>query len=112
MKETNKLIAEFMKTSVLYPNEEVRYRQEPDATIWRVHHKLEDLLYHISWDWLMSAVEKINSTGRFEVVIMYGHCHITDGKNELTLSMQEKNTMEAVYKAVVEFIKWLNKNEK
>ena len=65
--------------------------------------------YSKSWDWLMPVVEKINSTGRFEVNIGYGHCNITDGEDKLTLSLQGKSTFNAIYKAVVEFINYYNR---
>lgn len=69
---------------------------------------IDNLQYQKDWNLLMEVVEKINNTGRFEVVIQYGFCYITDGLGELTLSLPEKNTIYAVYNAVVEFIKWYN----
>jgi hypothetical protein len=68
----------------------------------------EEMLFH-TWRWLMPVVDKINETGRFEVIIGYGTCHITDSEGELTLSLQLENTRGVVYNTVVEFIKWYNR---
>ena len=64
--------------------------------------------FHRDWNWLMEVVDRINNTGRFEVVIQKGFCYVSDESNELTLSCPASNTLEAVYQAVVEFIKWYN----
>lgn len=126
--ENNKLIAEFMgykqdakgKYEIIEDFDIVEniqtYVEDDDyrtvvGGIVLVNFLPEEMRFHTSWDWLMPVVEKINETGRFEVNIGYGRCYITDGEDELTLSMVENQTQYAVYRAVVEFIKWYNENK-
>ena len=57
--------------------------------------------YHSSWDWLMPVVEKIESSKREEDEFdIFGNC-VQVGDNEFV----GKTKIEAVYMAVVEFIK-------
>ena len=108
--DNNRLIAEFMGLDVLYEN--------------RVHHdsaskgKVTIMKYHSSWDWLMPVVEKIESTDLFEdfriepfqvVVRAY---ESTDNKLYKIIECKPKTKLEAIYKAVIEFIKWYNQQEK
>jgi len=111
---SNVLIAEFMglPTEVFKPSGIINYYyKEYNSGSWYEAHELS---YNVSWDWLMSVVEKINNTERYEVCIGNCHCHITDIENDnhkvraLTLSLQGKTTMRAVYLAIVEFINWHN----
>ncbi len=111
--ENNKLLADF-----LVENEGglIKLRENVYSTLDEFDMPDDDLIssdlkFNTDWNWLMQVVEKINNTGRFEVVIKYGFCYITDGLGELTLSFPEKNTMYAVYKAVVEFVKWYNQTK-
>lgn len=100
----NKLIAEFMgKKHIMTEDEFLSMEHKPHyPTV------IEDLKYDSDWNWLMEVVERINNTGRFEVVIQKGFCYVSDESNELTLSCPASNTIEATYQAVVEFIKWYN----
>ena len=96
MKNSNKLIAEFMG---LKPNP---YNQDPlhptdfaedgDKCI-----KYSAMEYHTSWDWLMPVVEEIDHL-KFEDVV----------EIETGLKMR---SLSATYNAVVEFIKQQNKNK-
>ena len=78
---------------------------------------LAELLYHHSWDWLMPVVEKIESLN--SICLIKNHwCNIktTDFdsvniKGFSTLKICDTK-IEAVYKAVVEFIKWYNQQNK
>jgi hypothetical protein len=70
--------------------------------------------YHTSWEWLMPVVEKIKDLG-----FKYQICsNANDGDRYYCEFGEEKilsfgiTSIEAVYKAVVEFIKWYNKNKK
>lgn len=87
--------------------------------------KTKKLKYHCSWDWLMPVVEKIegmnieinNVITSVDITIVYGGCIIKD-KDNLGLvdiykhSTDSSNKLESTYEAVVEFIKWHNKQEK
>lgn len=81
-----------------------------------------------SWNHLMPVVEKINETevvdGRVlrtaaDVCIFYKACTIEysgdeesgDDRGEYEVHSSGKTKIEAVYKAVVEFIKWYNKQQ-
>ena len=109
MKE-NKLISEFMGMNYGDPNDNsVMIQMTPQGNEVVPINSME---YHSSWDWLMPVVEKINNTGRFEVNIGYGHCYISDGEDKLTLSLQGKSTFNAIYKSVIEFIKWYNEQDR
>ena len=68
------------------------------------------LIYHSSWDWIMSVVEKIEaSSGNF--VICLNTCEINAGKFDCYL-IEADSKIEAVWLSVVEFIKWHNENGK
>lgn len=79
--------------------------------------------YHASWDWLMPVVDKIEALGsndrtRFNVTIETNNCFIdeyVDGMKDdgwLIEVVDAANKMDAVWQAVIEFIKWYNGNEK
>lgn len=79
---------------------------------------IEDLEYNSSWDWLMPVVEKIERTNNgtddnyFNVTIGCGFdCTIFDAHHELIINTCEQTKIKTVYKAVVEFIEWYNKNK-
>jgi len=114
--QQNKLIAEFMGIT---PNE---------AGVYHVSkHKgydVENLNYHTSWDWLMPVVEKIENLNfeidgvitSADVHIVYGDCRIVDEDGNGLFEFYSHSTdsgdkLGATYKAVVEFIKWYNKNK-
>jgi|TARA_R100000455_G_C6271697_1_gene128053 hypothetical protein len=103
----NKLIAEFMGI----PNyKQGRYLMFEYAD--NNHRTEQDLAYHISWDWLMPVVEKIecttidnndNSDNFFNVMIEVFECNINGGN--ICICESGNTKLEATYKAVVEFIK-------
>lgn len=81
------------------------------------------LQYHTSWDWLMPVVEKIESLGleildecnlwyfqinKQEVFINMSGILNNGNKFELNKYIESETKKEAIYKAVVEFIKWFN----
>ena len=97
----NKLIAEFMEVDYI----DVDTFEETEG----------ELKYHISWDWLMPVVEKINLLDDFRhsIHITTYRTHlldnrVNDGFDEFFV---EDSTILATYKAVVEFIKWYNENK-
>lgn len=75
--------------------------------------------FHNSWDWLMPVVEKIESLfeGNVYVGIQWNICHI-DVTTQYTLAHdinflgieyhKEPTKIEAVWLAVIEFVKWYN----
>lgn len=111
--ENNKLIAEFM--GGLYNNQARLSLQSNE--IWLPYHGVcnyknnngKCLKYHSSWDWLMEVVEKIESLGHRVIIGFSGsknYCEI--GLNNFFIQIFEETKIEAVYQAVVEFIKWYN----
>ena len=92
MKNSNKLIAEFMGY------ESYEYRGYTMFVFEEDNHRTDvDLHYHTSWDWLMPVVEEIYQL-QFEDVV----------EIETGLKMR---SLSATYNAVVEFIKQQNKNK-
>jgi len=71
----------------------------------------DDLEYHLSWDWLMPVVEKIESLG-YELIIAESRCkinHNTDHSIEEVLHLELIcSKREATYQAVVKFINRYN----
>lgn len=108
MKETknNKLIAEFMGWT-LFASRESKPPQEMaihEALYNETYNKgqyfdITEACYDISWDWLMSVVEKIYDTDIGEEQIK-----VYDSLAEINIS----NT----YKVVVEFIEYYNEKNK
>ena len=100
MKNNNKLIAEFMGISI---GEYTTYPEESPT-----QYAVEDLQYHISWDWIMPVIDKIETMG-CEVVHRVGDCNIykiDEQENyRCIIEMIGLNKLESTYKAVVEFIK-------
>jgi len=97
--ENNKMIAEFMRYPELGTKGDFSY-----------------LKYYTSWAWLMPVVEKIectpidnddNSDNFFNVMIEVFECNINGG--DICICENGHTKREATYKAVVEFIKQLNK---
>ena len=72
--------------------------------------------YHVKWDWLMPVVERIEKMGPtgYEVSIIDCECEIgTMGYQYTTVARGiGLSKIEAVYSAVISFIKWHNLNNK
>jgi len=103
--EGNKLIAEFMGWKC--SNNEDRWTQ-PD------HSKVTGLYFHGSWDWLIPVVEKIENLREIrDFVISSVGCSILSHGFKSFISYDECDSkISAVYKSVVEFIKWHNSQNK
>jgi len=83
-----------------------------------------ELLFDESWDWIMPVVELLNEpvvkNGKIirsavQIDIFYKACNLKfepdedfEDIDDFSLHTQGKTKIEAVYKAVVEFIKWYN----
>ena len=133
--EGNKLIAEFMgwtcSTRISYnDNRKVLYK--PNGTIFKygkltyLHNKNPwdaPLKFHSSWDWLMPVVEKITTKDNYSVNIHYGTgatdsfawCTFYNNGEQITsddINTDEQNLITAIWKSVIDFIKWYNKRIK
>jgi len=115
MKE-NKLIAEFMGWEEIYKDaSQLDYKfAKPNEIIYR--RNIDDLEYHISWDWLMSVVDKLEGietdNGYYEFRIQLAETKIVDNHFETWIEINEGDRFENTYLAVVEFIKEYNNNQK
>tara|TARA_R110002020_G_scaffold318595_3_gene534247 strand:+ start:448 stop:819 length:372 start_codon:yes stop_codon:yes gene_type:complete len=116
--EYNVLIARFMGFA---PNED---------GYWHIYYGEGDdffesysLEYHHSWSWLMPVVEKIESFEddyrccKYNVNIQQSWVEVIDNENSNEIVAVESSgtlltKIEVVHLAVVEFIKWYNKNQK
>jgi hypothetical protein len=134
--EGNKLIADFMqiKTELispygigiprLYSMQEEHQTEEGDCT---------ELSYDCSWDWLMPVVEKLDRLDISNLNLKNANCiHTEIAGSHIKICIREHHTgtdydyhfiyfkngysdndskIEAIWIAVVEFIKWYNKNK-
>jgi len=80
-------------------------------------YKVNELLFHSSWDWLMPVVEKIESLifddDEYYNFNILGGCYvivISSHGNDLITSDRGQSKLECTYNAVIEFIKWYNEN--
>ena len=123
--EGNKLIAEFMGISKQDTFAGKRY-------IYCIYNNKYSTQLHFneSWDWLMPVVEKIENLefGKWYMHIQGNTVDIEDGNEGIGLwdfhinnedpdfslfpSNKKLKSVEAVYIAVVEFIKWYNNERK
>ena len=111
--ETNKLIAEFMGCKV---KDDIVYRLDNENSSF-----VEDLRYHSSWDWVMPVWAKILQWGMKEHGLKWFQSinenyviiqTFDDGIFMRYLDKNEELSIEPVYEAVVEFIKWYNTDGK
>ena len=117
--KNNELIAEFMGLQKSRP-EIQEFVNEPEKNglyYERTKGVHEYLSYHKSWNWLMPVVIKLEQL-KHPVHISSNNCSIyysTNAiqNNEYIVDIYGENKMDAVYRAVVTFIKYLNiqKNE-
>lgn len=126
----NVLIAEFMGLNLLKDTQHWRRsaeEQEENHKLFCINEGNSNwysvsanmLEYDTSWDWLMPVVEKIESTKAkegfyFDVDILSTGVIISSAAKHIVQITQEEiqstSKIEAVYNAVVEFIKWYNQN--
>jgi len=131
----NELIAEFMGLVRREPNNNYNLPQWWQPTKdKREKGKFigypEQLKYHSSWDKLMPVVERLQEPeistdgdkiirSGLEITIYYKACDLSFTPDEdfedcedFEIQTQGETKMEAIYKAVVEFIKWYNNQQK
>ena len=93
--KNNKLIAEFMGLQT--PFNEIsdatlyRYKGIDEKGEYQFDVELHEMRYHLSWDWLMPVVQKIEQD--------------CEGVPQEMLNISLYSDINEVYKAVVEFIK-------
>ena len=115
IKENNKLIAEFMgiesfKDSLASLN---------DGKINISKDVYEQAKYHTSWDWLIPVVEKIKQYCLYKVedvgsdykVVFIDNSGYNPSEQKMFM-FSDKDYKKATYKAVVEFIKWYNEQNR
>jgi len=90
-------------------------RMKPPFDKWWIGaQKPEDLRYHLSWNWLMPVVEKIEGLGYDSRIC--GHnsdggylCDFVNFENEEAASKTSYSSkIEAVWLSVIDFITWYN----
>lgn len=117
IEEGNKLIAEFMGFDFAKSTKEEDYCADSFTREWRTREvplTVDDLEYNTSWDWLMSVVEKINTTripdNEFpaSVIIYRTTCHVNDDTNIIVETTSKGSLIECVWQACVQFIQWYN----
>lgn len=114
--EGNKLIAEFMGWSQQLDVEKRWYGawfdQHKVRKAWSEFQGHEPLLFNESWDWLMPVVENIENfnDGCTLCIIEDERCHINTQTN-FEVDSVGYTKIEAVYNAIIEFIKWYNQQE-
>lgn len=113
-KSDNELIAEFMGVSEQYGRMHISGRGS-----YVKKNYPHQLKYHNNWSWLMPVVEKIETTedgfiSRVTGCRIEGYlCDFVDHENtERACQFSQTSKIDAVYKAVVEFIKWYNQHGK
>ena len=136
IEESNKLIAKFMGWK--YKNQaKYWFVVRDDGSVYSKHSghlSANHLKFHTSWDWLMPVVEKIKKieysnalySNTWTVMMIDNQCVITeypqayfindcssvvDRCAETICDVSEDSLLESTYKAVVEFIKWYNKQK-
>ena len=72
------------------------------------------LKFHSSWDWLMPIVQKIEGLKNHYIEIVEDSAYVydvskfDDNQTDPVIITKGDTKIDAVYKAVVEFIKWYN----
>lgn len=104
--KANKMIAIFLGAKMIVENyygiNIIKFPDESTKDLW-------GLKYHKSWDWLMPVVDHISKElqGKFH---LYNKYLLEDESREDFLVFRME-TIEKLYIAVVEFIKWYNQNK-
>ena len=110
--ENNKLIAEFLSVKI-HPCETIenfKFLPIEERGLYNGYF-IDELKYHEDWNWLMEVVEKIESLG-YRIEIVKHICRIYLSNKETIIISENTPKIEAVYNAVVEFIKWYNNQNK
>jgi len=109
----NKLIAEFMKLPYIGKDMHGFSGYVFDLAVGKIkgnvlcYASTENMQFHSSWDWLMPVVHKCYK-------LQYGKGWSKSNCLQYCMSsdyFMAENAIELVYKEVIEFIKWYNKNK-
>lgn len=126
--ENNKLIAEFMgvfdkilSTGNIHSWSDAPFYYTTEDTKEKVIKNIcKYSKYDSDWNWLMKVVDKIesfvlNDGNSFNVTIgATNYCVIQDSYGEIYENIEdsEETKLLTVYKAIIKFIKWYNKQNK
>ncbi|NGP76833.1 hypothetical protein G3570_09330 [Balneolaceae bacterium YR4-1] len=98
----NRLISQFMGSTIKINQDDVK--DIPLAFL-----KLEDMKFHVAWKWLMPVVIKIEDDLGYSITIKNKTCRVTVDE-DTAFESEEQTKMEAVWKAVVQFLEWNKEN--
>lgn len=98
----NRLISQFMGSTIKINQDDVK--DIPLAFL-----KLEDMKFHLAWKWLMPVVIKIEDDLEHSITIKNKTCIVTVDE-DTKFESEAQTKMEAVWKAVVQFLKWNKEN--
>jgi nucleoside-specific outer membrane channel protein Tsx len=120
-RKENELIARFMgwKPSVMEGDGGINLMYFPDSSKQHVYQcqqrDVAGMKYHCSWTWLMPVVTKIEHLfdGYLDFTIGSDFVQVSSFQTDYKYRREHEvdDKLDAVYKAVVEFIKWYNKLE-
>lgn len=113
--EGNKLIAFFMDLTDNNYGQQFIVENNKDWV------SASNLKFHTSWDWLMPVVEKIKKL-EFEFNTFSDYTKTEKYRNEVRISelsvdkycrilIRNTDMLDAIFNAVVEFIKWYNETQ-
>lgn len=103
--ESNKLIAEFIGLVDSGFERKNKFNSET-----REEFTLDELKYHISWDWLMPVIKKIDSYANEKMTFAeYDDYRSTNWR---MIDNPSKYDISNVHKQVVQFIQWYNETQK
>jgi len=112
--EGNKLIAEFMGAIAIdnYPDHAlldfVKKENYPNDSRY---HSNSLLRYHFDWSWIIPVIKRIESVRNITVAIAASTCRIWNFTDCL-FSMFGETKEEAVFSAIIQFVKYYNFNNK
>lgn len=67
--------------------------------------QIEDMKFHMSWKWLMPVVIKIEDELGYSVLIKDKACMVVVD-DDTTFESEAETKMEAVWRAIVDFLDW------
>jgi len=91
-----------------------RFEHEEEPKKWLVNDKTYTGDYHKDWLWIMPVILKIGEETGYELVMKFNESYWNKFGND---PLEDKNfggyeNPFEIYKAVVAFLKWYNKNKK